>query len=251
MEGMWRSFIINARIPTQTVHVVVVVALTCYISSFFKGSASSGSLLVSDQSYTAEDGFLLVSMSREGEATISHYVDELHSHENVWERADVVMDDTDEEEQLEEKSGLILGVMAEPDVDELALRERVLVEEKEDSEGKESNQFEEDGSGYIIVEGFSEREEEEEGFEGGDEEISVQHFNQKEGEAFRHWVQVQQMLPSEVSLHRALQPLASEGEEENRKRVGEEDEASEEDWVTDSLADLVDDTEMTWYFTWS
>ncbi|XP_044079910.1 zona pellucida sperm-binding protein 3 [Siniperca chuatsi] len=244
--------------------------------AMMEGSASSGSLLVSNQPYTAEDGFLpvsssSVSMSREGEATINHYIDELHSHENRWESADVVKyDDADEEEQVytddeeeeeeldEEGSGVILGVIAEPDLDELGFRERVLVEEKQ-SEVTDSDQFKEDQSRYTVQEHFTESEKEEERFEGRDEISEVQqaiHLNQKEGKVLRHWVQLGPMLPSEVSLQGELQPLVSEGEEENRKHTGSSEEvdrmiASEVEWKKDDgLADLVDDKEMTWYFTW-
>lgn len=215
-------------------------------SDFFQGSASSGSLLVSDQPYAAEeeeDGFLPVAMNR-GEATINQYIDEQHRQENLWESADVVeydeeeqdyTDEEEEEEQLEEESGAMFGVMTEPDLD----REGVLV--------KDSDLFEEDGSGFVIQEESEEEEEEEEGFEGEDEI----HLNQKEAEVLRHRSQVEEMLRSEVGLQ--SEPLVSEGEEDNRRQTGrgEEDDgmiASEVEWNNDE--DLVDDGEMTWYFTW-
>lgn len=217
---------------------------------------------MSDQPYTAEDGFLPVGMSGEGKATISHYVDELHSHEYLWESADVGMydddeqqgytdDEKEEEEQLEdeEESGVILGVTGEPGLDELGFGEKVLVEEKE------SNQLKEDGSGYIVQEFFSESEEEEEedGFE--EDEISdvQQAIHQEDAEVLHHWVEVEQMLSPQVSPQRELQPL--EGEEENRKHTGrvKEDDASEvevEEEDDDGLEDLVGDRERTWYFRW-
>ncbi|XP_031135082.1 zona pellucida sperm-binding protein 3 [Sander lucioperca] len=139
--------------------------------AMMEGSVSSGSLLVSAQPY-AEDGFLPVSMSREGET--------------LWKSAQVVKDDdddddevqdyTDDEEQLEEdkeESGVVFGVMTEPDLEELGFR-RVLVEEEE-CELNDSSQFKEDGSGYVVQEG--------EGFEGGEDES---HLNQKEGKVLRH-----------------------------------------------------------------
>ncbi|TMS21225.1 Zona pellucida sperm-binding protein 3 [Larimichthys crocea] len=205
--------------------------------TMMEGHASSGLLLVSDQPYAAEDGFLpisphsSISMSREGETTISHYTDDLHSHENQWGNPHVVMYDDDEEEEEvytddeeeeqpdEEESGVR---------EELGFRERVW----------ELNQFEEDGSGYIVQEDYSESEEEEELEEGKDEISDVQQVNQKQGEV------LEQMLPSDVSLQREL---VSEEEEENRKHTvrGKEDDrsiASEEKWKNDD--------EMTWYFTW-
>nr|XP_046268202.1 zona pellucida sperm-binding protein 3 [Scatophagus argus] len=225
--------------------------------AMMEGSASSGSLLVSDQPYTAEVGFLpispsSVSMSREDKASISQYTDVLQSHENLWGSVDIIKHDDDDndaedEEELEEdekESGVNLIVMTEPDLGELGFKERDLMEEKNESEVRESNQFEEDGSGYFVEEDFSESEE---GLEGREDEISdvqqVIHLDQKEGE----------MLPSAASLQRALQPLVPEGEE-NWKHTGrgEEDErmiASEVEWK-DEDKDLVNDREMTWYFTW-
>ncbi|XP_037602780.1 zona pellucida sperm-binding protein 3 [Sebastes umbrosus] len=214
--------------------------------AMMEGSASSGSLLVSDQPYTAEDGFLPVIMSREGEVTVNH------SHENLWESADAVKYDDDDEEQdyadeeeekqqleeAEEESGFILGVMTEPDLDELGFRERVSMEEKE-SGVKDSDQFEEDGSGYEVLE---ESDEEEEGFEGREDEI---HLNQKEAEVLRHWVQLEQMFPSGVGIQRELKPLVSEG---NRKHTGR---GEEDDGVMASEVEREnDDGEMTWYFPW-
>ncbi|TKS86559.1 Zona pellucida sperm-binding protein 3 [Collichthys lucidus] len=203
--------------------------------AMMEGHASSGLLLVSDQPYAAEDGFLpisphsSISMSREGETTISDYTG-LHSHENQWGSPHVVMmygDDeeeevytTEEEEQLDEDESRVR--------EELGFRESVW----------ELNQFEEGGSGYIVQEDYSEGEEEiEELEEGKDETSDVQQVDQKEGEV------LEQMLPSDVSLQREL---VSEEEEENRKHTvrGEEDDrsiASEEKWKND---------EMTWYFTW-
>lgn len=254
----------NIKSMKVIMHFLVIIK-NGYISTFFQGSASSGSLLVSDQPYTAEDGFLPVSVSREGEATISHHTDELHSHENLWESADVVKNDDDEEqvhtaeeeeeeEQLEEdeESGVILGAMTEPDLDDFGFR--VLVEEKEEAEVEDSKQLEEDGSGNTVQERFSESEEEE-GSEGEDDISDVQqasHLNQKEG-VLRHWMQLERMLPSEVRIQGELQPV-SEGEQENRKHTGrgEEDDrmiTSEVEWKNDDSLP-VDDREMTWYFTW-
>ncbi|XP_045918976.1 zona pellucida sperm-binding protein 3 [Micropterus dolomieu] len=239
--------------------------------AMMEGSARSGSLLVVDQSYEAEDGSLpvnppSVSISREGEATVSQFTDELHSLDNLWESADEVQYDdeeqvyTEEEEQqqqLDEKErGVVLGVKAEPDLDELSFRERVLVEEeKEKSEVNDSNLSKEDGSGYLLHKHFSESEDGEE-FE--DDEISdvqqATHLNHKEGEVLRHWAELEQMFPSEVGVQRELEPLVTEGEEKNSKHTSS---SALADWMVasdverneDSLADL--DKEMTWYFTWT
>lgn len=227
---------------------------------FYLGSASSGPLLVSYQPYMAEDGFLpisptSVSTSREGEATIIHYIDELHSHDNLRGSAGVVMyddddddgggDDDDEEEQPGgDESRVIPRVMTEHDLEELGFGERDLVEEKYESAVTYSDQFEEDGSGYLVQEDFSDSEEE--GFEGRENEISdvqqVVNLNQKEA--------LEEMLPSEVSLQRELE--SPEEEEESRKHTGKHEEdgrmvASEVKWKNDD-EDLVDDGKMTWYF---
>lgn len=191
-------------------------------------------------------------MSREGEATIIHYIDELHSHDNLRGSAGVVMyDDEDdgggdkEEEQPDgDESGVIPRVMTEPDLEELGFGVRDLVEEKYESAVTYSNQFEEDGSGYLGQEDFSDSEEE--GFEGRENEISdvqqVINLNQKEA--------LEEMLPSEVSLQRELE--SPEEEEENRKHTGKHEEdgrvmAPEVKWKNDD-EDLVDDGKMTWYF---
>lgn len=204
----------------------------------------------------AEDGFLpisptSVSRSREGEATIIHYIDELHSHDNLRESAGVVMyDDEDDgggdeegEQPDGDESGVIPRVMTEPDLEELGFWERDLVE-KYESAVTYSNQFEEDGSGYLVQEDFSDSEEE--GFEGRENEISdvqqVINLNQEEA--------LEEMLPSEVSLQRDLE--SPEEEEESRKHTGKHEEdgrmiASEVKWKNDD-EDLVADGKMTWYF---
>ena len=229
----------------------------------FQGSASSGSLLVSDEPYTADDGFLPVSpssisMSGDGEATISHYTDELNGRENLWGSEDVVMydedeeeqdntaaaaaadDDDGEEEQEEEPNGVIVRVMTEPDLEELSFRERILAGEKNESELRASDQFEQDWSGHFAEEDFSVGEEE-------DDEISdaqqVIHLKRREGEE---------------SLQREFQPPVSEGEEEHGEHTGGGEEgdrmiASEVEQKNDNDDDdddVVYDREMTWYFTW-
>ncbi|XP_032357078.1 zona pellucida sperm-binding protein 3 [Etheostoma spectabile] len=186
--------------------------------AMMEGTASSGSLLVSDQPY-AEDGFLPVNMSREGET--------LWKSEEVVKYADddKVQDHEDKEE--DEESGVVNGVMTEPDLDELGFWRSVVVEK---SEGKDSNPFKEDGSGYVL----------EEGFKGEEDEI---HLNRKEGEVLRH--------------RREVKPLVSESREENGKHTDRSEDrdgtaASAVEWKTaDGLADFREDGEMTWYFKWS
>ncbi len=178
-------------------------------------------------------------MSREDDATIN---DELHGHEHVWGSADVVMYDEDEEEQIEKERGVTVRTMKEPDLEELGFRKWVLMEESNESEVKDSHLFKEIGSGYTAQEDFSESEGEEEEISDAQQVIQL---NQGEGEV------LEQMLPAEVTLQ-IVQPLDSEGEEENRKHAGrsEEDERttpSEVEWKND---DFIDNRERTWYFTW-
>ncbi|XP_068194562.1 zona pellucida sperm-binding protein 3 isoform X2 [Antennarius striatus] len=209
--------------------------------SMMEGSAVTESLLVSDQSYADEDGFLPVnpasaSRSRQGKDTIIHYLDEQHHHENPQGTVDILAFD-EEEVDLEngEESGAIFSFRG-PDI-ELGFVERVLEEE---------NEFEENGSGYLATGYFSESEEEE-GYRRREDEITevqqVIHLNQTEG------AMSEQMLPSGDNLPTELQPLVSEGEEENRKYT----DRSKDDSMTASEGEVKDDlvkNEMTWYFTW-
>ncbi|XP_023258530.1 zona pellucida sperm-binding protein 3-like [Seriola lalandi dorsalis] len=242
--------------------------------AMMSGSASSESLLISDQPYTAEDDFLpaspsLVIMGREDETTVSRHIDDLHGQESLWESADVVKYDDDYEEEEEDytekeleedeaESRVILEVMTDDrEFEELVFRHGVLVEKRKEVEVNDLNEFGVDGSGYELEEDFFEGEEEEERPEGREDEISdaqqAIHLNQKEGEVLRHWAQLEQL---KVSLQREVQPLDSEGEEGNRKYTdgGEEDErtrAYEVEWKRDDgLADVAVHREMTWYFTW-
>ncbi|XP_059209291.1 uncharacterized protein si:ch211-67f13.7 [Centropristis striata] len=195
--------------------------------AMMEGSASSGSLLVSDQPLAAEDGFLPVSRTREGEATIHRHVSD-----NQWDSTDIVKydDDYDEEQDYtdeeEEESGVILGVMREPDVDESGFRKWL----------KESevnlNETEEDGSGSVI----QWESEEEEGFD----EVSL---NEKEAEVLRHQVQVEKISSDP---QKESQPPISEGEEQSRKQTGG---GEEHDGMMVSEVES-DDRDITWYFTW-
>lgn len=217
-------------------------------------------MLVSDQPYTTEDGFLpvspsLITMRREGETTTAQ--------ENLWENVDVLQyhdgegstAEEEEEEELEEESRrwLILGVMTEPEPETFVFRDRVLVEERKNSEEKDSSGFSEDGSGYEVEENFLESGEEE-GFEGWEGEKLVHLNHQKEGEVLRNRVQLEQLL-SHDGIQREVQLLNSKGEEERRKYTGRSEEAestraSEVEKRNDDLTDVVDDEQLTWYFTW-
>ncbi|XP_063764504.1 zona pellucida sperm-binding protein 3 isoform X2 [Eleginops maclovinus] len=233
--------------------------------AMMEGFASSGSLLVSDQPYAEDDGFLPVGISRDSQATI-HNTNKLHTQETPLETEDVVTYDDDDDddddggyneepnqadgeiekeeerfEEDEEESGFILGVMpeAEPDSDELGFRERASVESKV----MDLHQLKEDGSGFVV------REEEEE-FIGKDET----HLNPEEAEVLRHWEQLDEIFLSQVVPHGESQLPASDGEEQESKQTGRDEEHErmmEEEWEDDdSLEDLLDDSEMTWYFKW-
>nr|XP_020470128.1 zona pellucida sperm-binding protein 3-like [Monopterus albus] len=207
-----------------------------------EGSASTRSLLVSDQPYTAEDSSLPVRPSsvsiREGEAIVYRYTDEIHSHENLWEHADVIKYDGKEqeghmEEEFEEGGRVILAGVTEPDV----------LGEEEKSEAT-SNVLGEARSGNEVA-NFLGREEQEERAEGREDEISDV-GQMKEGEVLPDWAQLGQVKVStqrEAQLHNATDDTVR-GEEERMS-------ISETEWKNDGLADIADNSEMTWYFTWT
>ncbi|XP_040917244.1 zona pellucida sperm-binding protein 3 [Toxotes jaculatrix] len=240
--------------------------------AMMEGSASSESLLVSDQPHAAEDEFLpvsqsLVSMSREGKATVSRHIDELHSPEHQWESADIVKYSDDENDEKEEghpkeepeDEALLqmLGAVTEPEQEKLAFSHGVLLEERKEADVKDFSEFGEDGSGYEAEEDFLEGGEKEERSERREDEVSdaqqVIHSNQKEGDMLHHWVQLEQL---KGSLQSEVQPLESEGEEENRTYTGrgEENERTRayemEGKNHDGPVDVEGGKEMTWYFTW-
>ncbi|CAJ1073846.1 uncharacterized protein si:ch211-67f13.7 [Xyrichtys novacula] len=221
--------------------------------AMIEGTVSSGSLLVSDQPSTTEDDVLSartssVSRSRDGLAIISHYIDELHSYEDLLEKVDVVNYDEDGHvylyEEEEEDSEVISEETAESDLDESGFRENVLVERKEEPEVSDANLFEDEGSGHLEGEVVSEREEEEEREDG----ISD---GQKEAEVLRQQVELEKMLPLQANLQTELQqPPVSENEDDNSKQSGGDEEdigtiAAEVEWKRDD-----DDKEQIWYFSW-
>lgn len=211
----------------------------------------------------------MVSTGREENATVSRDIDKLHSPESPWDSTDVVKygDDYDEgeedymEEELKEdevESRVILEVMTdEGELEKVVFRHSVLVEESKEARVKDSNETGVDGSGYGEEEHFFMGEEENGRSEGREDTVfDAQqgiHLNQKEGEVLRHWAQLERL---KVGLQREGQPLVSEGDEENRRYTGrvEEDERTRASEVksknNDSLSDVADDGEMTWYFTW-
>lgn len=201
--------------------------------------------MVSDQPYMGEDGFLpinpnSVSRSGDGKATIIHYIDELHSYDNLQGSEDDVMyDDDDWEESDEDKSSFVPRVRAEPDLNEFGLGERDLVEEKNKST-TDSSPLEGNGSGYLIQEDFSEGEE---GFK--DQKNGISDLQQEVSLTQREVLEL--MLPSEATMQ--LQPPISEEEESRKLRVESEEDgrlmASE---VKQKNEDLVDEATTTWYF---
>ncbi|XP_051811657.1 zona pellucida sperm-binding protein 3 isoform X1 [Acanthochromis polyacanthus] len=230
--------------------------------AMMEGSARSGPLLVSDQPYTPEEGFLPVRSSifskRKEETAEKHDIAELHSHEKLWESEDVVKNDdglAEEEEQLQEE-GITFGEMKEPDLNELSFRERVLDDKWSESEVRSLHEFEQDGSGHEEKDLSGSKVKER--FKGKGE-ISdmdqMMNLSQKEGEGLHHWVQVEEMLPSEVNLQRKVEPPHSEDGVENmtytgRGEASERMIALEDQRKNDSSLADVDDGESTWYFTW-
>lgn len=208
--------------------------------------------MISDQPYMAEDGFLpinpnSVSRSSDGKVTIIHYIDELHSYDNLQGSEDDSIhnddnDDGDGEEEPEDESWFVPRMRTEPDLKEFGLGERDFVEEKNKSSTTDSSPLEENGSGYLVQEYFSEGEE---GFEG--QKNGFSDLQQEVTLTQREVLEL--MLPSEVTLQKELQPLIFE-EEESRKHTVESEEdgrlmASEVKW---KIEDLVDEATTTWYF---
>lgn len=112
-------------------------------------SVNSGSLLVSDQPMVEEEGFLpksWVSTSKEGEATVIGLTDPL-SHDPLQPRADLVFDNGDEEE--EQQPGRGQSVTTQPDLEDLGLED--LAEDKNESF---SNEFEDYGSGNLLLDEY-------------------------------------------------------------------------------------------------
>ncbi|XP_041828530.1 zona pellucida sperm-binding protein 3 [Melanotaenia boesemani] len=211
-----------------------------------EGSASSGPLLVSDQPYTVEDDLLPVSPSAaskiEDKTNRNDYT-QLNSPEKIWENGNVekYADDKNTKQQFEERE-TILGADPEPDLEKLDYIERVLEDEWSEPKVRNFNMFREDGSGGDEGEDFSEISEE-----------HMSHENQEEGELLHHGEQLKPTLPTKSGLQRELEP--PDCEEENKKHACR----VEEDGTTASVvqliretsrADVVNEEEKTWYFTW-
>lgn len=191
-----------------------------------------------------EEGLLPIisapaSTSRDGTATIIHYVDELHSHDNQRGTVDVsIFDEHDDSEKEEEEDGDESWVELDPE--KLGFREERLVEEENEPAVTGSSLLEGAGSGYLVDKFFSESEEED--FEGDVSQLQqVKKLNWKE--VFK------QTLPTEVNQLRDLEPPVSEEEEESREHKGkdEKDGINAEVNLRDDV-ELDDDGLTTWYF---
>lgn len=186
-------------------------------------------MLVSDQPYVVEDGFLPISpssvnMGRDGEATVVHNAAEPDGADNLQTHADLSLHGDNDYEEGEWSDGDKSRVMIEPGLGF-----------KEETEETDSNPFEDDGSGYS--------ESEKDGKEGGENQIS----------------DVQQVLESMVPLENDQQrefPLLLSGEEERKgkRKQGEkegektEPEIRRRDGSQHEHEGLGDDGRMTWYF---
>lgn len=112
-----------------------------------QGSVNSGSLLVADQPMVEEEGFLSkswVSASKDGEATVIGLTDPL-SHDALQQRADLVFDNEEEEQQ----PGRDQNVTTQPHLEDLGLKD--LAEDKKESF---SNEFEDYGSGNLLLDEY-------------------------------------------------------------------------------------------------
>ncbi|XP_031598185.2 uncharacterized protein si:ch211-67f13.7 [Oreochromis aureus] len=213
--------------------------------AIMKGSASSGSLLVSDQSYTVKDQFLPLSLPQDSirkQRTTNRYSDEKHRRDKILGKAVKYNDG-------EEESGTAFGAMTGLDLDEFGFGERVLKGKWNESEVKHLDKLREEGSPYE-KEDSDERSEN----EVNDVEQAID-LNQKESEMISHRVQLEHSPLPEIDV----QPPDSRDEGGNGTHGGKEVEVEEKglmmshevQWKNDSrLADAEDGEEMTWYFFW-
>lgn len=183
---------------------------------------NSDSLLVSDQPIVEDDGFLpmtSVGGSREGEATVVRLSD-LHSHDAVPGRADFLFDDDgggDKEEQQPDRGR---GAAAEPHIEDLGLAG--LAEERNEAF---SNEFDDYGSGSLLLDGYLEGE-------GG---VESEMSEEQDEEA------VEQMVPADPDRRAEWQPKASE-----EKKTKSESELKLQN--NSQLEEVGEDGRKTWYF---
>ncbi|KAG8013605.1 Zona pellucida sperm-binding protein 3 [Nibea albiflora] len=137
-------------------------------------------------------------MMEDGESTISHYIDDLQSHENQW--------GMEEEEEEEE--------------------EEVYTDEEEEPLEEEER--------YIVQGEYSEGEEEEELEEGNDEISDVQQVNQKEGEVLEHTlpsdVRLERELVSEENREHTVRGEEDDGSIASEKKWKDDEEEEEMTW---------------------
>lgn len=180
---------------------------------------NSGALLVSDQPMVEEEGFLpksWVSMSKEGEATVIGLTDPL-SHDALQQRADLLFDNGDEEE--EQQTGRDQSVRTQPDLEDLGLEDLV-----EDINESFSNEFEEYGSGNLLLDEYL----------GSYEGVGGIEISEKQKEV------AEEMGPAENRTE--FQPKVSEETEAPKNESGlKMRNDSEED-------DVGEDGKKTWYF---
>lgn len=193
----------------------------------FKGFASSGPLLVSDQPYAAEHDLRPAgpsALSSGEDENFSYYTD-VNNH-TLWESSDVDKPNKNEEEEFTEVKD-VFGEMRVSDSDE----------EKNLKESEENLNVERTGSGHE-EQGFSERPETEAELEGREDE------QQREDDS----LQLEHIGPSEVGLEAELEPSEPPASEGGIKTEGCEERMFSV-METKNVSSLMDE-EKTWYFTW-
>lgn len=195
-------------------------------------------MLVSNQLHIQDDlrpiSPSVVSLTEVDETRETHD-SELHSHDNQWQSET----EYDESEKEEYESG-----MKGPDTERFEFGDGIIFEE---SEVKGSKEFGEDGSWYEDY--FSGYDEEEEKCNESEDEISyLERVHQNRNGTEFQWLPFEQNPELEV--------LNSERGEENGENRGWKvkdggAEVSEVGWKSsDGQVDVMDQKEMTWYFTW-
>lgn len=199
---------------------------------------------MSDQSYTAKDQFLPVSLPldsiRKQQRTTNRYSNETHSRDRFLGKAVKYNDDGEEE------SGTAFGAMTGLNLDDFGFGERALKGKWNESEVKRLDKLREEESPYEKKDSDERSENEVYDVEQAND------LNQKESERISH---LEQSPLSKIDV----QPPDSRDEGGNGTHGGKEVEVEEKGLMmshevqlkNDSrTADAEDGGEMTWYFFW-
>ncbi|XP_061552914.1 zona pellucida protein C [Phycodurus eques] len=190
------------------------------VSSKSKRTSMEGSVrrgfLVADQPLVEEEGLLRI-------RRLNRPLHDVHSDAILWQIADVLMNDGVEEDSVEDsgRESVIREEKIGQEVEKLAHRWKK-------SEERGLRELIEDGSGYDV---------EEEEFEGK----WVVQEDEIKGKVLGKWVRMEPILASQVTV---LQ-LDTKGDKGKRNHTHGTKEAPRT-----QLADVQNNDELTWYFTW-